>query len=122
MQRNFIKIITVILVLLYGNIVLANGILQYYISQKKVETARVVDKKDGYYAVVIKLKEPYKEEFTKLTAKNIGRKLQILFKRQVLVEARIQEKIPSGIITVGEWKSAEEALMFIETLQNNNVK
>jgi len=122
MKRKLFKIIPVICLLLYGNTVLANGILQYHISKKKVETSQVIDNKDGYYSVFIKLKEPYKKEFAKFTRKHIGKKLQIIFLNQVLIEPIIRDTIDSGIIQIGRWKSAEEALMFIETLQNSNKK
>jgi preprotein translocase subunit SecD len=118
-KRNLLKRITIVLFLLFGCTLWANGVLQYYITQEKVESAWVVDNKDGSYSVVIKLKEPYKEEFGKITAKNIGKKLQIIFQGQILVQARIQDEIPSGIITVDDWTSAEDALKFIDTLHTN---
>ncbi len=122
MRRNLFKSIIIILFLIYSSTLWANGILQYFISQKKVETAKVFDNKDGSYSVVIELKEPYKKEFAKLTAKHIGRKLQIVFKKQILVQATIRDEIPSGIMIIGNWTSAEEAFRFIETLQGSNKK
>ena len=119
MERSFFKSITILLFLLYGSTLWANGTLQYYITQEKVETAQVIDNKDGSYSVDIELKESYKKEFAKLTSKNIGKKLQIIFQGQILTEARIQIKINSGIIQVGKWTSPEDALKFIDTLQNN---
>lgn len=120
MKRIFYKGMLTVFLLLYGSVLWANGTLQYSISKEKFEDAWVVDTKDGFYSVVIKLKEPYKEEFAKLTAINIGKRLQILFEGQILVEAIIKDEIDSGIISDSGWKSEEDALKFIDTLLNRN--
>ena len=121
MKRKLLNIVMIILFLLYGSTIWANGIPQYRISKEKIESARVVDNKDGSYSVVIQLKEPYKKELAKITSKNIGKKLRIIFRRQVLIEPIIRDQIDSGIIIIGDWKSAEDALKFIDTLYNNKL-
>ncbi len=122
-KRNLFKGITIVLFSLFiTTSLLANGILQYYVTKEKVGYATVIDNKNGSFSVVIELKERYKKEFAKLTGRNIGRRLQIIFMDRVLIAPIIKDKIDSGLIQVGDWKSAEEAFRFIETLRGSNKK
>lgn len=116
MKSRYLRIAIMTLILLHSHLLWANATLEYSISKEMIDSARTVANRNGQYSLTIRLKEPYKDEFARLTRQNIGKRLRITFKGKILTEAIIRDEIESGFLQVGEWPSAEEAMKFMDTL------
>ena len=109
--RYFLTI--VILIFISGfSYVEGNETLEFDLTEKKINKAFVNDCSEGNYAVTVELKEPYKTYFSKLTEKNIGKKLAITFCGRTLISPIIRSKIASGTIEVDKWNSEINAKQF----------
>jgi hypothetical protein len=115
-KRLCFVIIPIAIVSFYCPLLYADSSLEYSISSAKVARVQVSENVNGTYSVAVKLREPYKKEFARVTGENIGKKLRIVFKKKILVEALIRDQIESGDIKAGEWSSQESAMKFIDTL------
>lgn len=104
------------------SVVYANGMLQYEISNEKIEKIWLTEYSKDEYIVRLLLKEPYKQEFSQLTGNNIGKRLEIIAAGKVLSRAVVKEKNDSGHIYAGKWDSEKGARKFIESLLPNKGK
>ena len=117
MKALFLKTIVIITILLCGFLsTLADEILQFELTQEKIESAWIFEDSEGHFVVDVKLSEPYRGYLSQLTGRNIGKRLSITFSGQILISPVIKDRIDSGIIQVGEWESEENARNFMETL------
>jgi hypothetical protein len=116
------KLILIMSILIFYILtVYADEIIQYELTQDKIEDVWVYEIEGGLYKglyeVVVELNEPNKEAFSRLTEDNIGKRLMITFAGRVLTSAIIKDKIDSGTILLGKWNSEKEARKFVETLK-----
>lgn len=95
---------------------LANDSAQFELTEEKVDSAWLSEGPGGQFLVEVKLKEPYREYFSKLTASNMGNRLEITFSGKLLISPVVMSKIDSGIIQIDKWDSEEDARGFIEAL------
>jgi preprotein translocase subunit SecD len=95
----------------------ASDILKYSICQNNIAKAFVYSQ-DDYHAVDIQLTPKATEEFSKLTKENIGRRLEILFKNEVVLSAIIMDKIGSGGIRLNAM-SEKEANKLLNNILNH---
>lgn len=115
MKLNYIILLMIII---FGfNTVASGEMLQFELSREKVQDA-VLEKQDDYYTVLVKLKEPYKKAFLKLTEHNIGKKLYVKYSGEILASAIIEWKIDSGMMQVGHWHLKKDAENFLKKIQN----
>jgi preprotein translocase subunit SecD len=116
---NRIKLQYVFIVILLHVCILhakAQDVIQFILTNENIEEISIVDYEQELFSVIIKLKEDYRKELSKLTKKNIGNYLVVKYYDMVLVEAYIKGTINSGIITIGEWDNFEEAKEFLGIL------
>ena len=113
MKISFLKATAIIIILSCGVLsVWANEGLRFELNHEKVKKAWICESPEGNYVVSVQLNEPYREYFAQLTGNNIGKKLAITFSGQVLINPVIKDRIDSGIIQIGEWRSEEAAKKF----------
>jgi preprotein translocase subunit SecD len=119
-QELSLKINTVILCAVFAAVVTTNlfaaDYVEYDLSKDKIHMARVVEASKKHYAVEINLNDSEKEIFSRITAENVENRLAITYKGNVLIKPIVREKIPSGIIVVGDWEMREEAEEFVHRL------
>ena len=93
--------------------------LQFELTHNNIQNVSISEFKQGIFIVAVKLKNPDKEAFRKLTANNIGHKLKVTCKGHTLLTAEIRVEIDSGGITFGEMDSkAARNLIDILILEN----
>lgn len=127
MKIPLIKLIVIVSTLNFNILTAcADEMIQYELSQDKIESVWVSAIEGGIYKglyeVTVKLNEPNREVFSKLTGDNIGRKLEIVFQGHIFTSAVIKERIESGTMSLGKWNSEEEAKKIIEMIKLNHVK
>ena len=93
----------------------ANSQLQFELTSDKLEDVWFY-KSDNRYLIYVKLKEKYRDEFSQITAENIGKKLEILYKGQILLSPVIKDKIDSGIIQIRDSSKEEDAKQLVDSL------
>jgi preprotein translocase subunit SecD len=69
------------------NLALAVEDVFYELQKNDIESILIYDLKNLKYSISVKLEEEAKKYFYELTEKNIGRKLIILYKGRILVQA-----------------------------------
>jgi preprotein translocase subunit SecD len=89
------------------NLALAVEDIFYELQKDDIQSILIYDLKNMKYSISVNLKEEAKIYFSKLTEKNIGRKLIIFYKDKILVQAIIKDKIPSGIIGIDNLENNE---------------
>jgi preprotein translocase subunit SecD len=94
-----------------------NNQLQFELNSYKLEDVWY-DKLDNRYLIYVKLKENYREEFSQITAENIGEKLSIIYKGQILLSPVIRDKIESGIIQIGDSSKEDDAKQLVDSLSH----
>ena len=99
----------------FGN-AYANDGLDYILTVDKIKNVSVGKGRNGQYNVSVTLAKPYREDFKVLTEDNVGKKLRIIHRGKILVQAIIQSKIDSGIIGFGDSYTAEEAGEYVKNL------
>jgi preprotein translocase subunit SecD len=94
---------------------------QMVFDRSTVESATIIspepaDEKQatGVYAVQLKLKTNAAEKFGLLTEKNIGKRMNIIFKNSVISSPIIQSKIGAELLVTGLTK--EQASQFVGSL------
>ena len=103
-------------VIVIGNAITeANNQLQFELTSDKLEDVWYY-KSDNRYLIYVKLKEKYRDEFSQITAENIGEKLKIIYKGQILLSPVIKDKIESGIIQIGDSSKEEDAKQLVDSL------
>jgi hypothetical protein len=98
----------------------AEETLQFELAPEKIKQTRVSEVKKGFYRVSVELNESNKEIFARLTENNIGKKLIIIVSGHILMQAVIEGKIDSGIISLGVYNSEEEAKKIVDGLDQNH--
>ena len=115
-MKKYTAILCAVVTVVVINNLFAVDYIEYDLSKDKIQMARVVDAPKGRYIVEINLTISEKELFSRITAENVGNRLAITYKGKVLIKPIVREKIPSGIIVVGDWKTREEAEEFVHSI------
>jgi len=113
MRNLFLKLVILQIAIIFGSsIIEANGTLEFEITSEKVSEAWYHRSNTGPYQFYVKLKEPYRKYFSKLTGDNIGKKIVIILSDRILISPVVRGRIDSGIIQIAEFDNEEKAKMF----------
>lgn len=96
--------------------------LEYEINQDKIKDVWL-DEHGKQYAVIIELLPQFAQEFSTLTAKNIGHELEIIVEEKPLVKVLVKADIQSGIIMIGQdtLASRQEAVELVSRLKRQKL-
>lgn len=113
MRNLLLKLVILQIAIVFGSsIIEANGTLEFEITSEKVSEAWYYRSNTGQYQIYVKLKEPYRKFFSKLTEDNIGEKIKITLSDRILISPVVRGGIDSGIIQIAEFDNEEEAKKF----------
>ena len=110
-------------IIMFSGILLINSVIcvhaeesvQYELTPRRIKNICISEVKQGIYEVVVILNESDKKTLKKLTASNIGNKIEITCSGHILLTVRIKAEIDSGVIGFGEMDS-KTARNLIENL------
>ena len=104
-----------------ANKILATDMLRYWVCENNIEKA-FVSSNGNYHTVNIQLTPSATKEFSKLTKKNIGGRLEILvkndIKNNIIVDTTIMDSIESGQIFI-KFMYEKDANKFIKDIIEN---
>ncbi|MCK4694790.1 MAG: hypothetical protein KAT74_03465 [Candidatus Cloacimonetes bacterium] len=87
------------------------------IDKNAVEKVKILYKRLGStYEISLKLNDEYTEKLYEITKENIGKELIIMFGDEIFTKASIEVGIPNGQIRGGNFKTEEEALIYLKGL------
>lgn len=111
-------IFSYVILLLFLSNACAQNTVEFHLSDSKIDTVDYALSFDSTYSIFIKLKEPYTQEFQKLTGNNLGKMLKVYKDNDIIIEATIKTEIPNGLMSINNIKTKDELNDYLKLFKN----
>ncbi len=112
-MHRAICILIVLVVTSISYSLLADDMLRFEIRGTQIESGWIFEARDEYYQIMIKLKEPWRDDLVRLAEANMGKQMFITNLGDVLVSGTIRVNFDSGVIVIGTSSSRDEAVAIL---------